>query len=164
MTLVTNSRNLTTRLHQPKSFGSPYAISPLPKWKLNNNAHAWEPRPLVWPRYGCRGERKPRRSGRCEHSVPTAVSPAAQPFTDLHPRQVLVCVRYGGVAPEALARLTIIICRLGGPDPLDYISIYNNEGDSRLSAPPHWHYVSSGLSDLYGDRRVHEWAQPVAVS
>lgn len=45
--------------------------------------------------------------------------------------------------------------RLGGPDPLDYISMYLNEGDPENEIPPHWHYVSFGLSDLHGDGRVH---------
>ncbi|CAG7836840.1 unnamed protein product [Allacma fusca] len=43
----------------------------------------------------------------------------------------------------------------GGRDPLDYISMYRNPGDSQLNVPPHWHYVSYGLSDLHGDNRVH---------
>lgn len=46
--------------------------------------------------------------------------------------------------------------RLGGPDPLDCISMYENKGDENEGIPPHWHYVSYGLSDLYGDGRVHE--------
>ena len=46
--------------------------------------------------------------------------------------------------------------RLGGPDPLDYISMYANCGDPELNIPPHWHYISFGLSDLHGDGRVHE--------
>lgn len=38
---------------------------------------------------------------------------------------------------------TIISYRLGGPDPLDGVSVY------RASEPvPHWHYVSYGFSDL----------------
>lgn len=45
---------------------------------------------------------------------------------------------------------------LGGPDPLDYISMYENPGDPKQQIPPHWHYISFGLSDLYGDGRVHE--------
>lgn len=45
---------------------------------------------------------------------------------------------------------------LGGPDPLDYISMYSNPGNPSLNVPPHWHYVSFGLSDLHGDGRVHE--------
>jgi len=44
---------------------------------------------------------------------------------------------------------------LGGPDPLDYISMYNNPGDRMIGIPPHWHYISFGLSDLHGDGRVH---------
>ncbi|KAK2175561.1 hypothetical protein NP493_726g01043 [Ridgeia piscesae] len=45
--------------------------------------------------------------------------------------------------------------RLGGPDPLDYISMYSNPGAPERGIPPHWHYVSFGLSDLHGDERVH---------
>lgn len=44
---------------------------------------------------------------------------------------------------------------LGGPDPLDYISMFANPGDPEHNIPPHWHYVSFGLSDLHGDGRVH---------
>lgn len=39
---------------------------------------------------------------------------------------------------------TIVRWRTGGPDPLDGISAYRAEGP-----PPHWHYVSYGLSELY---------------
>lgn len=46
--------------------------------------------------------------------------------------------------------------RLGGPDPLDYVSMYSHPGDGSAGVPPHWHYVSLGLSDLHGDGRVHE--------
>ncbi|KAI2657715.1 hypothetical protein H4Q32_009098 [Labeo rohita] len=46
---------------------------------------------------------------------------------------------------------------LGGPDPLDYISMYRNLGCPGQDVPEHWHYVSLGLSDLYGDNRVHEF-------
>ena len=45
---------------------------------------------------------------------------------------------------------------LGGPDPLDFISMYSNPGDPSRGIPPHWHYISFGLSDLYGDGRVFE--------
>uniref|UniRef100_A0A8C2L1D2 Suppressor of fused homolog n=1 Tax=Cyprinus carpio TaxID=7962 RepID=A0A8C2L1D2_CYPCA len=45
---------------------------------------------------------------------------------------------------------------LGGPDPLDYISMYRNVGCPGQDVPEHWHYVSLGLSDLYGDNRVHD--------
>ncbi|CAL4133728.1 unnamed protein product, partial [Meganyctiphanes norvegica] len=48
------------------------------------------------------------------------------------------------------------ILELGGPDPLDYISMYANPGDPGMNIPPHWHYVSFGCSDLHGDGRVHE--------
>lgn len=43
----------------------------------------------------------------------------------------------------------------GGQEPLDYISIYVNPGNPELNIPQHWHYVSFGLSDLYGDGRIH---------
>ncbi|XP_051946406.1 suppressor of fused homolog isoform X4 [Xyrauchen texanus] len=46
---------------------------------------------------------------------------------------------------------------LGGPDPLDYISMYRNVGCPGQDIPEHWHYVSLGLSDLYGDNRAHEF-------
>lgn len=46
--------------------------------------------------------------------------------------------------------------RLGGQDPLDYISMYYNPGNAELNVPPHWHYISFGLSDLHGDGRVHQ--------
>lgn len=52
----------------------------------------------------------------------------------------------------------------GGPDPLDYISMYANAGDATLNVPPHWHYVSYGLSDLHGDGRVHQFAGSEGVS
>lgn len=50
----------------------------------------------------------------------------------------------------------LYIFRLGGPDPLDYISMYANAGDPEKGVPAHWHYISFGLSDLHGDGRVHE--------
>ncbi|KAL0269736.1 UNVERIFIED_CONTAM: hypothetical protein PYX00_007371 [Menopon gallinae] len=53
---------------------------------------------------------------------------------------------------------------LGGPDPLDYISMYLNAGDASINVPPHWHYVSFGLSDLHGDGRVHEISDPDSPS
>ncbi|KAJ7396634.1 hypothetical protein BTVI_143056 [Pitangus sulphuratus] len=54
---------------------------------------------------------------------------------------------------EVLGRLAT---ELGGPDPLDYVSMYRNLGNPALNVPEHWHYVSFGLSDLYGDNRVHD--------
>ena len=45
---------------------------------------------------------------------------------------------------EPLHYGTIIKRWMGGPDPLDGISIYKN-----LQPTPHWHYVSYGLTELY---------------
>lgn len=53
---------------------------------------------------------------------------------------------------------------LGGPDPLDYISMYANPGNPQQNIPPHWHYISFGLSDLHGDARVHEVSGPNGLS
>lgn len=39
---------------------------------------------------------------------------------------------------------TILRWRMGGPDPLDGVSAHRAAGP-----PPHWHYVSYGLSELY---------------
>lgn len=50
---------------------------------------------------------------------------------------------YGTQEPKHYG--TIHRFRLGGPDPLDGLSIYVNDGP-----PAHWHYVSYGLSELYG--------------
>ncbi|CAM9202479.1 unnamed protein product, partial [Lampetra fluviatilis] len=49
---------------------------------------------------------------------------------------------------------------LGGPDPLDYISMYRCGGGGGGAVEEHWLYVSFGLSDLYGDRRVHPLSAP----
>ncbi|XP_067619814.1 suppressor of fused homolog [Eurosta solidaginis] len=57
--------------------------------------------------------------------------------------------------PNPLQVTTILKYWLGGQDPLDYISMYNCEGDAERDIPPHWHYISFGLSDLHGDGRVH---------
>ncbi|XP_037814960.1 suppressor of fused homolog [Lucilia sericata] len=57
--------------------------------------------------------------------------------------------------PNPLQVTTLLKYWLGGQDPLDYISMYNNRGDPAKGIPPHWHYVSFGLSDLHGDGRVH---------
>ena len=53
---------------------------------------------------------------------------------------------YGDQKPEHFG--AIIKYRFGGPDPLDGISIYRSDAAGR----PHWHYVTYGLSDLYGER------------
>ena len=50
----------------------------------------------------------------------------------------------------------VCVCRLGGPDPLDFINIYHSRGEPDRGIPGHWTYVSCGLSDLYGDGRIHE--------
>lgn len=53
---------------------------------------------------------------------------------------------------------------LGGPDPLDYISMFANPGDADHDVPAHWHYVSFGLSDLHGDGRVHRLVDCLPVA
>lgn len=35
--------------------------------------------------------------------------------------------------------------------------MYSNPGYPERGVPPHWHYISFGLSDLHGDGRVHEY-------
>ncbi|XP_004529152.1 suppressor of fused homolog isoform X2 [Ceratitis capitata] len=57
--------------------------------------------------------------------------------------------------PNPLQVTTVLKYWLGGQDPLDYISMYDNKGDPENGVPPHWHYISFGLSDLHGDGRVH---------
>jgi hypothetical protein len=49
---------------------------------------------------------------------------------------------YPGVEPHHWG--TVVGWRAGGPDPLDGISAYAHDGP-----PPHWHFVSYGLSELY---------------
>ena len=39
------------------------------------------------------------------------------------------------------------VYRLGGPDPLDYISMYDHPGIPELHIPPHWHYIR--YSDIW---------------
>lgn len=62
--------------------------------------------------------------------------------------------------PNPLQVTAVVKFWLGGPDPLDYISMYKNNGNSRRGIPPHWHYVSFGLTNLHGDGRVHECMGP----
>lgn len=50
---------------------------------------------------------------------------------------------YPGVEPFHYG--TIIKWSMGGPDPLDGVSIFRNSGDLE-----HWHYISYGLTELYG--------------
>ncbi|XP_054714387.1 suppressor of fused homolog [Uloborus diversus] len=66
--------------------------------------------------------------------------------------------------PNPLQVAAVVKYWLGGPDPLDYISMYSNPGDPDLDIDPHWHYVSFGLSDLHGDGRVHDISAPDAPS
>ncbi|KFM58539.1 Suppressor of fused-like protein, partial [Stegodyphus mimosarum] len=58
--------------------------------------------------------------------------------------------------PNPLQVTALVKYWLGGPDPLDYISMYSNPGNPTADIAPHWHYVSFGLSDLHGDGRVHD--------
>lgn len=67
------------------------------------------------------------------------------------------CRRLYPDQPNPLQVTAIVKYWLGGPDPLDYISMYRNVGCAALDVQEHWHYVSLGLSDLYGDNRVHEF-------
>ncbi|KAG8222758.1 hypothetical protein J437_LFUL008156 [Ladona fulva] len=63
--------------------------------------------------------------------------------------------------PNPLQVTALIKYWLGGPDPLDYISMYANPGVPEKDIPPHWHYISFGLSDLHGDGRVHHISGPM---
>ncbi|XP_071448068.1 suppressor of fused homolog [Hetaerina americana] len=63
--------------------------------------------------------------------------------------------------PNPLQVTALVKYWLGGPDPLDYISMYANPGVPEKDIPPHWHYISFGLSDLHGDGRVHDVSGPV---
>ncbi|OQV17904.1 Suppressor of fused-like protein [Hypsibius exemplaris] len=66
-----------------------------------------------------------------------------------------VCRRIYPTQPNPLQASPSVKFWLGGPDPLDYISMYLNAGAEHLAIPEHWHYVTFGLSDLYGDGRIH---------
>jgi len=57
--------------------------------------------------------------------------------------------------PNPLQVTALLKYWLGGPDPLDFISMFNNLGSPMDGIPSHWHYISAGLSDLHGDGRVH---------
>ncbi|XP_015203321.2 suppressor of fused homolog isoform X3 [Lepisosteus oculatus] len=67
------------------------------------------------------------------------------------------CRRLYSDQPNPLQVTAIVKYWLGGPDPLDYISMYRNVGCPAQNIQEHWHYISFGLSDLYGDNRVHEF-------
>lgn len=49
---------------------------------------------------------------------------------------------YSGIEPQHYG--TLIRFRLGGPDPLDGISVY-----ARSSPEPYWHFVTYGFTELY---------------
>jgi hypothetical protein len=49
---------------------------------------------------------------------------------------------YGGTEPYHLG--TVLKWALGGPDPLDGISVY-----ARTEPVPHWHFISYGMTELY---------------
>ncbi|XP_005099431.1 suppressor of fused homolog isoform X2 [Aplysia californica] len=66
------------------------------------------------------------------------------------------CRRLYPDQPNPLQVTALVKYWLGGPDPLDYISMYANPGDPDRNIPPHWHYISFGLSDLHGDCRLYE--------
>ncbi|XP_068625957.1 suppressor of fused homolog [Battus philenor] len=76
--------------------------------------------------------------------VPAGLKALCEAYTRLYPDQ-----------PNPLQVTTRLKYWLGGQDPLDYISMYWNPGKPDDHIPPHWHYVSFGLSDLHGDGRVH---------
>ncbi len=60
---------------------------------------------------------------------------------------------YGDQEPRHWA--PALYARIGGSDPLDGISVYS------VADPPHWHFVSYGMSELYGkesdDPEVSGW-------
>lgn len=70
------------------------------------------------------------------------------------------CRRIYPDQPNPLQVTAVVKFWLGGPDPLDYISMYKNNGNLKRGIPPHWHYVSFGLTNLHGDGRVHECTGP----
>lgn len=64
-----------------------------------------------------------------------------------------ICQRYYPNQINCLQATTQTQYWLNGPDPLDYINIYINDD---LGSSSHFHYISLGLSDLYGDERIHK--------
>lgn len=87
------------------------------------------------------------------------LSRSAKPLTGDNCDQILVGVyrnyNFGNFSEKNQLFQLFLNFRLGGQDPLDYISMYSNDGDVEQNIPPHWHYVTFGLSDLHGDGRVH---------
>ncbi|XP_058154584.1 suppressor of fused homolog isoform X1 [Dasypus novemcinctus] len=103
-----------------------------------------------------------RPSGAPGPAAPPAPAPTAPPaFPSLFPPGLHAiygeCRRLYPDQPNPLQVTAIVKYWLGGPDPLDYVSMYRNVGSPSANIPEHWHYISFGLSDLYGDSRVHEF-------
>uniref|UniRef100_A0A3Q1MDV1 Suppressor of fused homolog n=1 Tax=Bos taurus TaxID=9913 RepID=A0A3Q1MDV1_BOVIN len=101
-----------------------------------------------------------RPSGAPGPTAPPAPGPTAPPaFASLFPPGLHAiygeCRRLYPDQPNPLQVTAIVKYWLGGPDPLDYVSMYRNVGSPSANIPEHWHYISFGLSDLYGDNRVH---------
>lgn len=94
-------------------------------------------------------------------NVPTSILPPSPPGLEA---LYLACRRIYPDQPNPLQVAAVVKYWLGGPDPLDYISMYSNPGNQQLGVPPHWHYISFGLSDLHGDGRVHERNSPTGTS
>ncbi|XP_049883128.1 suppressor of fused homolog isoform X2 [Pectinophora gossypiella] len=94
-----------------------------------------------------------RDMGQSDRLVPAGLKALCEAYSTLYPDQ-----------PNPLQVTTRLKYWLGGHDPLDYISMYWNPGKPDENIPPHWHYVSFGLSDLHGDGRVHPPADRVLVS
>ncbi|KAK7113523.1 suppressor of fused homolog [Littorina saxatilis] len=59
--------------------------------------------------------------------------------------------------PNPVQAEAVVKFWFGGPHPLDYISMYSNEGDPEQGIPSHWHYITYGFTDLHGDNRVHSF-------
>ncbi|XP_066904571.1 suppressor of fused homolog isoform X2 [Halyomorpha halys] len=96
-----------------------------------------------------------------KYSPPCSSQPVSPPGLEA---LYVACREIYPEQPNPLQVAAVIKYWLGGPDPLDYISMYFNRGNADLGIPPHWHYISFGLSDLHGDGRVHEKTGPGEVS
>ncbi|XP_063371346.1 suppressor of fused homolog [Cydia amplana] len=83
-------------------------------------------------------------AAQADRLVPAGLKALCDACSELYPDQ-----------PNPLQVTTRLKYWLGGEDPLDYISMYWHPGVPEEQVPPHWHYVSFGLSDLHGDGRVH---------
>jgi len=77
-------------------------------------------------------------------------APALEPTDDSSPGWDAITEHFDAAYPgqtNPAHYATIIKYRLGGNDPLDGVSVY------RATSPvPHWHYVTYGYSDIYGER------------